>query len=298
MKKFAKLLGSLIILTSLVACQDLGAEIPAADAEKQQAKILEKAEDKAPKVYSLNVSYNVSVKLDLASDTSLLENSVNSNNTGNGKLYSAFNVNKLYAYSSIKTQSSSKSGSSSEKENMISEDWLYFKDGSLYEVSHTKENDKESKVYTTTKMSEDDAKEYFKMSVLQDLYYSYLDLNTFKQMASSVSGQGEVESYVGIGATKIKTEEKYYSKGDGNLSYVMKANGSYSEKTYGSFKYNCSFSTTIDSYSFSKASLSLSLLVKDDKGKENVSMKAGFSASAGRSCSVAYPDLKAYTESK
>lgn len=298
MKKIAKLLGSLIILTSLVACQDLGAEIPAADAEKQQAKILEKAEDKAPKVYSLNVSYNASSKLDIASDTSLVENAVNSNNSGSGKLYSAFNVNKLYAYSSIKTQSSSKSGSSSEKENMISEDWLYFKDGSLYEVSHTKENDKETKAYTATKMSEDDAKEYFKFEVLQDLYYSYLDLNAFKQMASAISGESQVESYIGIGASKIKTEEKYYSKGDGNLSYTAKATGSYSEKLYGSFKYNFSFTTTIDSYSFSKASMSLSISLKDDKGKENVAMKARLSANAGRSCSVAYPDLKAYTESK
>ena len=287
MRKPLKLFGAMISLLALTACQDLGSEIDATEAKKQQAKISEAAEQKAPNAYSFTAKVNVNMNMNLGAE---LGGKVSAKESASA--YAAYNVDKLYGYVSEKIDANTTQNGKAQKENGKLEGWVYYKDGALYAVrNETDEAGKATKVYSKTAMTEAEAKLRFEGIFVDSYYEGMLDLNYIKQLADTFSSS--LDSYVS--GAQGKSSIKYYSKGDGNLSLTADASASYSEKGQGSLKYSLKFTATIDNYLLTNASESVSLSMKDTKS-EVLGAKVSLSIKGSKSCSVSYPSLTGYAE--
>ena len=290
MKKPIRLFASLVSLFALTACQDLGSEIPQAEAEKQQAKITASAADKAPNAYSITVKANVAVKANVSS-LELTSQNNSMNYKMNVNAFASYNINKLYGFTSTSYNTSETVDSTNTKNFKKVEAWAYYKEGNLYAVARTNIDGKESKIYAKTPMSEAAAKENLKNYLVQSYYADRLQLSDIQSSLAAVTTA--FNTYVT--ELKVDTSIKYYSKGDGSLSLVSKASASEKQANQGSLKYKLNFTATIENYMLVSASEKCTFSMKDAK-TELVNANVGISINGAKSCSVSYPNLSNYTE--
>lgn len=290
MKKPIRLFISLVSLFALTACQDLGSEIPQAEAEKQQAKITASASNKTPNAYSITVKANVATRSNLSSLEETSQNN-SQNYKMNVNAFASYNINKLYGFTSTSYNTSETVDSTNTKNFKKVEAWAYYKEGNLHAVAHVNIDGKESKVYTKTPMDEEEAKGHLKYYLVQSYYANRLDLNHIQY--SLIGIIGVFDKYVT--GVNVDTSVKYYSKGDGSLSLVSKASASEKQANQGSLKYQLNFTATIENYMLVNSSKKFTFSLKDAK-TELVNANVGISINGAKSCSVSYPNLSDYTE--
>ena len=258
MKKTLRIFGAFLALVSLTACQDLGSEITANEAQAKQAAILNPPEDKVPHAYTITIKETI--KISASGESS-------GNKTG-------YDMDKLFLFEQI----DSVENSGGQKETEKGTRWAYYKDGYFHEVS----SDKDGKnTGTKTQMTEAEAKVEFK-TYLASSELAEADIENITDGIGSLAGNIEGA----VAGLKIESSEKWYSKGDGNLSYQAKQKGS---SNANGVKVNYSFNCLVTINDYMLSNLSYKIDYSGSGQGYKAALKLNASMSGSKSCAVSYP---------
>lgn len=265
MKKTLRIFGAFLALVSLTACQDLGSEITANEAKAKQAAILNPPEDKVPHAYTITVKETI--KISASGESS-------GNMDGTVTMKTGYDMDKLFLFEQI----DSVENSGGQKETEKGTRWAYYKDGYFHEVS----SDKDGKnTGTKAQMTEAEAKVAFQ-AYLGESELAEADIENITDGIGSLAGNIEGA----VAGLKIESSEKWYSKGDGNLSYQAKQKGS---SNANGVKINYSFNCLVTINDYMLSNLSYKIDYSGSGQGYTAALKLNASMSGSKSCAVSYP---------
>ena len=265
MKKSLRIFGAFLALVSLTACQDLGSEITANEAQAKQAAILNPPEDKVPHAYTITIKETI--KISASGESS-------GNMDGTVTMKTGYDMDKLFLFEQI----DSVENSGGQKETEKGTRWAYYKDGYFHEVS----SDKDGKnTGTKTQMTEAEAKVEFK-TYLASSELAEADIENITDGIGSLAGNIEGA----VAGLKIESSEKWYSKGDGNLKKKKKKKGS---SNANGVKVNYSFNCLVTINDYMLSNLSYKIDYSGSGQGYKAALKLNASMSGSKSCAVSYP---------
>ena len=301
MKRYFKIIGTFLSLTSLVACQDLGTKLPTEDGEAKYQDIIDYRRLNSPKTYTVKTErylYNYNTIGDYLSES-------------DGERFGAVNLDKLYYFVRSKFKSSYKEDNNIEEENYFTENWIYYKDGYLFNVINNQSKDFDEK---------EDRKTYVKYAMDKQLALSVIleeneiSLVDYPDDAESFKLNITTDNSALINASKLthKSTYDFYSKGgDGNLSVVVKDSYAGKQDAFDKeyiqeykaavLSYKQNVNVTFEKYHYTTFNGAVNLLLKDESNKELIKVKQTVKEKVTKGCTISYPkldDFKEVTEQK
>ena len=300
MKRYFKIIGTFLSLTSLVACQDLGTKLPKEDGEKKFAEILEYRNDNVPTSFTIKTNSSYSSLIPLYEE----------NRNGTIENYGVVNLDKFYFFLRAKKVENVIGAENGDFTNdFFYETWTYYKDGYLYSVineqSKTYDNKTPRKSYSKLAMSEAKALALITESTddtidqIDNLYVSYTLLSS-GGIFSIIGGIQEVD----LETSNYKSECTYYSKGgNGNLTVQVKTDLTVEQNSIQTNKsdiahieYKEKTSFTYEKYLYGNQKISVDYLDKDSKGNEYNKINLKIKQTVEKGSTTTYPKLEEYVE--
>ena len=298
MKRFIKSLCLIGSIFSLSACESYGPEIKAEDANKMLVKITDAEE---PNAYSTNVKINSNAKS--VSKIPGIEA------TTKTKINATVSKSKkdIYLYEKIYGTISVNFSGADVVQDVYEESWIYYRGKDFYNVTNTlNENGTRVKECTKTEMSLLDAQSEFATYIdtalaeaISVLSIDFGEVQTFDSMLASAYASMTSEITYDEKDTKTTINQKYYSKGETNLTAIISQKSKYTNPVKGNeddfkyFKYDMSFKDSFDGAFCGNESFKYTF----EKAKFNCyksKITASYAQETKEECQLNYPDLTGY----
>ena len=268
MKKSFKLVASVLAILSLSACESLGEPLEYSEGVKQQAHYEVEQMNHLKDVYG----YNNKLTLKMSSGSTTL--------TSTSKGYTCYDLSSVYFH----TKAEATVSSSGQSVSASQEEFIYYKDGALIDALTSQSG---TKTYSSVKMSQSEAKTY----LLENYITKSSDLSSLTNgTITSIDTTNETSLAKYYNGVYERNECKFYSKGEGNLSYKVKMNVTgISGST--SLTFAIKLSGTINDYILTKTSMDATATYSGVK----ISLK--LTSNGSKSWKVTYPNLSGYSRS-
>ena len=297
MRRSFKLIGTLLSLFSLASCQDLGAKISTEDGEAKYQDIIDFRRLNSPKSYTVKTERYL-YSYDITDDEYLSES--------DGERFGAVNLDKLYYFVRSKLKTTYKVGGKSEETNYFTENWIYYKDGYLYNVVNNQSKDFDEKQDRKTFVKYAIEKENALAVILEENDISLVEYPDDSKDFRTKLVSGNTIPVIVEKLTYKSTYDFYSKGGDGNLSLVVK--DSYLGKKdafekeeadklkISDFSYKQNINLTFEKYHYTSFSGVVNVLMKDENNKELTKVKQNVKEKVTKGCAISYPKLDEYKE--
>lgn len=312
MKKGIKLIGLISTLISLVACQDLGAKLSLEEGEKIFNSIVQYVNSNSPKNFTTKSYYVRNKKSDNYYYLGELKGSYE--NEYKTESYACVDYNKIYMFVRQKGDQKYHIGEDSGTDTYFVENWIYYKDGYVYEVTNDQtsgfDESNPRKYYRATLMDQQAALSYVQEEA-NDLDNNPTDMlvyNDPKGFSDNMIKVAALSRDVDLAKIERKLDLNYYSKGgEGNLSAIESDNASWNQGAiiagdeehkqadFDSAKYKLKLKLNFEKYFFGNGSAKINYsATKDGREIENTEFECSIKTTKG--CTITYPNLKEYTQ--